>query len=121
MEKRNLTCICCPIGCQIEITLDGKEVKSITGNNCQRGYNYAKEETVRPVRVVTSTVRLDGGALNMVSVKTDGAVPKDMINQCMEEINSVHAKAPIKVGDVVIEDVAGTGIKVVATKSIERV
>ena len=119
MEKRDLTCICCPMGCQIQVTLDGKEVKEITGNTCQRGYDYAKVETIRPVRVVTSTVRLENGALNMVTVKTADAIPKDMIDECMDHINSVHAKAPVRIGDVIIEDVAGTGVKVVATKNID--
>ena len=118
MENRELTCICCPIGCQITVTLENGQVTEVCGNNCSRGEAYAKEETVRPVRVVTSTVRVHGGATPMASVKTASPIPKDKILDCMHEINAVKVNAPVKAGDVVIADVAGTGIAVVATQSV---
>ncbi len=118
MEKRELTCICCPIGCQIEVTLEGKEVKEIKGNTCKRGAEYAKTETVAPVRVVTSTVRVEGAKECMVPVKTGNPVPKEKIFECMKEINDISVKAPVKTGDVIICNVAGTSVDVVATKSV---
>ena len=119
MEKRNLTCICCPIGCQIEVTLENGNVTDVTGNTCKRGDAYARTETVAPVRVVTSTVKVRGGVLPVVPVKTAGAIPKKGIFDCMKEINAVNINAPVKAGDVIISDVLGSGVDVVAVRDID--
>lgn len=119
MEKRELTCICCPIGCQISVTLDDGKVVDVKGNTCKRGEDYAREETVRPVRVVTTTVRAKDGTGEMVSVKTCKPVPKDKILDCMKEINAVQVTAPVTAGDIILENVAGTGVDVVATQSMK--
>lgn len=118
MENRELTCICCPIGCQITVTLEDGKVQKVEGNTCKRGEAYAREETTCPVRVVTSTVRAEAGKGEMVSVKTCKPIPKDKIMECMREINSVKVVAPVKAGDVIVKDVAGTGVDVIATQSM---
>ena len=82
MEKRELTCIGCPLGCSITVTLNGKEVTSVTGNTCSRGAIYAKKEVTDPTRIVTSSVRVTGGTAPMVSVKTREDIPKSMIFDC---------------------------------------
>lgn len=117
-----LTCIRCPIGCQITVTQDDEgKVTEIKGNSCPRGYQYAGSEVVNPVRTVTSTVRLTGGVLPVVSVKTGKDIPKGKIFDCMQEINRASAKAPVHIGDVIIEDVCGTGVPVIATRDVEAV
>ena len=114
MEKRILTCIVCPRGCTLEVSFDGEgKIKDISGNACRRGVTYATDECTHPKRTVTSTVRLTDGAV--VAVKTDGSVPKELVFDVMEKINAVRAVAPISVGDVIIPDVCGTGVAVVAT------
>ncbi len=115
--KKNLTCIRCPIGCSIEVEVSGKEVKSIVGNTCKRGEEYARQEVISPKRVITSTVKVTGGNTSVTSVKTDGSIPKEKIFECMEEINKQTVKSPAKIGDVVIKDVLGTGIDVVITRN----
>lgn len=117
MESRNLTCIRCPMGCQLVVDLDGGSIR-VTGNTCPRGVDYAKKEVESPTRVVTSTVPVMGGELARVSVKTAGDVPKGKIFACMEEIRSIRLMAPVRIGDVVIADCAGTGVAVVATKDV---
>ncbi len=117
MEKKELICIGCPMGCPITVTLDNGAIVEVTGNTCPRGKSYAEKEVTNPTRIVTSTVRVEGGERPLVSVKTKEDVPKDKIFACMEEINAAVAKAPIKIGDVILENVAGTGIPVVATKA----
>ena len=118
MEIRELTCINCPMGCRITVTMNGNEVVSVSGNTCKRGEIYARNEVVSPVRTVTTTIRVEGGSVDRVSCKTKEPVPKAKIFDVMSEINMACCKAPVNIGDVLIEDVAGTGIAVVATKAV---
>ena len=114
MEARNLTCIVCPMGCRmtVEETPDGLRV---TGNTCPRGEKYAIQEVTLPTRVITSSVKLTGGALPLCPVKTASAVPKAMIPQCLAAIRAIRAAAPVRIGQVLAEDLAGTGVALVAT------
>ena len=113
-KSRELTCIVCPRGCSLKVTFtpDGK-IDSISGNACKRGITYAENECTHPKRTVTTTVKLEGGGV--VAVKTLDTVPKEDMFRVMTEINAVVASCDVKVGDVIIENVAGTGVKVVAT------
>ena len=115
-KERKLTCIVCPKGCDLVVTFgDDGAIENISGYTCPRGKEYAATECTAPVRTVTSTVRCaDGG---VVSVKTDKPVPKGMIFEVMDEINRVSAPHDVKIGDVVISDVCGTGANVVATSN----
>ena len=106
--KRTLTCIVCPLGCTLEVELDGKTVVSVTGNTCPRGKVYAETECVAPMRTVTSTVRCTDGTL--VPVKTDRTIPKECVFECMKRINSATVSLPISVGDVILEDVFGANV-----------
>ena len=120
METRELTCINCPMGCRITVTMDGSEVISVTGTTCKRGEVYARTEVVAPVRTVTTTIKVNGGAVDRVSCKTQSPIPKDKIFDVMAEIGASCCNAPVKIGDVLIPDCAGTGVPVVATKSVEK-
>ena len=118
MEKRILTCIGCPLGCALtaEANASGWE---ISGYTCKRGLEYAQKELTRPERTVTSTVRVEGGAARVVSVRTATDVPKDAIFAVMEAVNAILARAPIAIGDVLCETIAGTGVALVATKAVK--
>lgn len=118
---RELTCIGCPMGCLVSVTMDGKEIKSVSGNSCANGDRYARREVTNPTRIVTSTAIVRGGDLPRVSVKTKTDVPKDKIFDVMKEINKIQAEAPVRIGDVLIDDVAGTGVPVIATRNIRKV
>ena len=120
METRYLICINCPMGCPLTVEMDGQEVVRGSGNTCKRGDTYAHKEVTTPTRIVTSTVRVVDGASDMVSVKTKEDIPKGMIFDCVKALQNVQVTAPISVGDVIVEDVAGTGVDVVATKNVER-
>ena len=111
--ERKLTCIVCPLGCELSVTLEDGKVLDVCGNTCPRGKVYAENECISPMRTVTSTVRCSDGS--MVAVKTDRAIPKDKMTECMQKINSTVASLPIAVGDVIIEDVFGS--RVVATQN----
>ncbi len=112
MEK-HLTCIVCPLGCQITVELENGSVTRVSGNTCKRGERYAIEECTHPVRTVTSTVKSDKGSV--IPVKTDAPIPKDRIFLCMQEIKEARVEAPIRRGDIVIAGVAGTSSNIIAT------
>ena len=111
MEERRLTCIGCPMGCPLVVTMDGGEVVSVTGNTCKRGEIYGRKE-------VTNSTRI-GGSIDMVSVKTKEDIPKGKIFDCVKALKTVEVAAPVHIGDVILKDVAGTGVDVVATKNVE--
>lgn len=120
MENRDLICIGCPMGCMLTVSMENGEVLSVTGNTCKRGDAYARKEVTNPTRIVTSSVRVVGGELPVVSVKTREDIPKGKIKDCMKALKEVVVKAPVHIGDVLLKDVAGTGVDVVATKEIPR-
>ena len=107
-----------PLGCPLTVEMEGNEVKSVAGNTCPRGDAYAKKELTNPTRIVTSTVRVAGGRLAMVSVKTESDIPKGKIFDCVKALKDVEVTAPVKIGDVIVENVAGTGVNVIATKNV---
>ncbi len=114
MTERSLTCIVCPMGCQMTASLDDGNIISVKGNTCPRGKNYAETECINPQRTITTTAKCDNGMV--ISVKTDSPIPKDKIFECMKIINSSVAHLPISVGDVIIENVFGSNI--VATQNM---
>lgn len=118
MNTVNLICIGCPLGCPLTVEMEGNEVKSVSGNTCPRGAAYAKKELTNPTRIVTSTVRVAGGRLAMVSVKTESDIPKGKIFDCVKALKDVEVVAPVKIGDVIVKNVAGTGVNVIATKNV---
>lgn len=112
---KELICIVCPQGCRLTVEeVDG--AYQVTGNTCKRGEQYGITEMTAPTRVITSTVRLEGGRYPRLPVKTKGAVPKGLIFDCMVQINGITVTSPVKAGDVVLSNVMDTGIDVVASR-----
>lgn len=120
MKERNLTCIGCPMGCQLAVSMEQEEVIKVTGNNCKRGAIYGKKEVTNPTRIVTTTVPVLGGNMAVVSVKTKEDIPKGKIFECIKALKNVKIQAPVHIGDVILTDVAGTGVDVIATKMIGK-
>lgn len=116
--KKLITCINCPIGCRMTVNVNNGQVTDITGNGCKRGYEYALQESVSPKRMVTAVVAVKGRKAPL-SVKTRTPIPKDQIFECMKAIEAATPQAPVSMGDVVIHDVCGTGVDVIATKTVE--
>lgn len=114
---KEIICIGCPLGCVMKVSFDGNNI-SVSGNTCVRGEQYGKKELLNPRRIVTSTVKVNNGEISRVSVKTKTDIPKDKIFECMKEIHALKIAAPIKIGDIIISDCAGTGIPVIATKNV---
>lgn len=112
-----LICINCPRGCGLQVTEHDGDI-AVTGNFCNKGIPYAKQEITAPQRVLTVLMRPEG-AKRPLSVKTDRPVPKAMLKECAQAVYSAHPKLPVKCGDVLIENLCGTGAKVVATADME--
>lgn len=113
---RNLTCIVCPKGCQLTVTLDDdKKVVSVEGATCKRGVEYANNECTNPMRTVTSTVAIKGGGV--VPVKTDRTIPKALVFDCMKLINKAVVAEDAPIGTVVIENLLDTGANVITTRN----
>ena len=121
MEKRDLICIGCPIGCALRVEIEGNEVLSVTGNTCNRGDAYARKEVISPTRIVTSSVRVDGGVLSAVSVKTVSDIPKTKIFDCVRALKDISVKAPVRIGDIIVKNVAETGVDIIATKNVDAI
>ena len=112
-----ITCINCPVGCRLTVELEDGKVVSVTGNTCPRGATYAKQECVDPLRMVTAVVPVEG-SFAPVSCKTRTPIPKKLIADCMKELAAVKLTAPIAAGSVILANVCGTGVDVIATKSV---
>ncbi|WP_297419837.1 DUF1667 domain-containing protein [Clostridium sp.] len=115
--ERELICISCPKGCHLKVDEDRL---SVSGNSCLKGAEYGVNEVTNPVRIITSTVKVEGGEVPVVPVKTQRAIPKGLSMKCMEEINKATVSAPVRVGDIVIKNVLETGVDIVATRSIHQ-
>lgn len=118
--KTEMSCIVCPMSCMITVEQDDitKEILSITGNTCKRGENYARNELTHPMRQLTSTVAIDNGLYNRLPVILSAEVPKEKIFDVMEQIRKVRVKAPVEMGDVLVADVCGLGVDVLASRSM---
>lgn len=115
---RELICTNCPIGCPLTVEFEDGKILSITGNTCKNGITFGTNEVLCPKRTITTIVKMENRS-GMLPVKSASELPKERIFEFMATINGVVAKAPIKCGDVIISDIGGTGIDIVATKTVE--
>lgn len=120
MEIKKLTCINCPVGCSLKVEMDRENVICVSGNTCRRGEIYARKEVTNPTRIVTSTVKVVNGTSGTVSVKTKEDIPKEKIFVCVQALKGIEVQAPVHIGDVILENVAGTGVDIVATRNVEK-
>lgn len=118
---REMICINCPMGCRLTVDDTDRENILVTGNTCPRGAVYAKNEVVAPKRMVTSTVKVRGGTLPMVSVKTREAIPKELIFESLALLKDITLTAPVRIGDVALGNIAGCGVDFVAAKAVQAV
>lgn len=116
----NITCIQCPIGCALTVEAKNGNVIRVEGNSCPRGDIYGRAEVTHPVRTLTTTVNVRNGNAPLVPVKTKSPVPKELISDCMQEIKKLCAEAPVHTGDILLENVCGTGVQIVSTKNVDR-
>ncbi len=117
-EHRKFICITCPRGCALDVTMEGEAVVKLEGNSCKRGIDYVTGELNDPRRMVTTTVRVRGGVHPLAPVYTESPIPKPRIFDLLAEIRKIELQAPVKFGDVVIENALGTGVNILASRNI---
>ena len=117
--KESLLCTNCPLGCRLEVEYGKKELIAVEGNKCKKGLEYAEKEIFHPVRIITTTVSIDGASIPLIPVKTDPGVPKELSFRVVACASKLRVKAPVKAGAVLIEDVLDTGSNLVATRTVE--
>lgn len=115
-----LTCITCPVGCRLHLTAEGKEVLEVKGYRCKRGVKYAREEFTDPRRTLTTTVEVIDGVIPMLPVRTANSIPKDRTMEFMKELAKIKTQAPVKIGQVIADNILGLGIPVIACRNMER-
>ncbi len=120
IEKKQFTCVICPIGCEIEVQLQDSDVVSIEGNKCAKGKEFVLQELQEPMRVLTTTIRIEGAKWAMLPVRTDKAIPKRLLFRAIKELQGIELNAPVQMSDVIITDIAGADANIVATRNMKR-
>ncbi|HNV43781.1 MAG: DUF1667 domain-containing protein [Spirochaetes bacterium] len=121
MKDVDMVCIQCPMGCKIKVSLDDDEkVTEISGYTCKSGKDYALQEVTDPHRVITTSIKVIGGNLPLVSVKTSKPVPKRLVLEIMDIIKNSQVHAPVELNQIIISNIAETGSDILATKSVEK-
>lgn len=118
--KRELICIGCPMGCRLSLEEDRTAPRGyrVTGCGCKRGEDYAIKEVTAPTRMLTSTVRIEGARLPRLPVRTSSAIPKERLGECMALIGELREHSPVKMGQVLIKDLLGTGVDLIASRTL---
>mgnify|MGYP002535498157 CR=1 FL=1 len=114
-ETRVMNCIMCPMGCEMTVTVENGKVIDVKGNTCPRGAKYANDEVTAPKRMLTTTVRIEGGMLPLVS---ETVLPKEKVLDCAAFLRGVTVKAPVKTGDVIVKDILGLGVNIIASRDM---
>jgi len=120
-ERKTLTCLGCPMGCPLQLTIENGEIAEITGYECKRGEEYALQEYTNPCRLVSTTVACNSGLWPRLPVKTVDVVPKDRVLAVARALHALTIEAPVAMGQIIVDDVAGTGVAVIATRTLPRI
>ena len=120
MANKRYVCIICPNSCEIDVEYAGRDVKKVAGHKCKKGEEYVRRELTAPERGITTSVPLKGGALPLVSVRSDRPIPRELLSDVLSEISNARSEAPVNVGDVILKNVLGTGADIIATKNVPK-
>ena len=116
--SKEIICIVCPLGCRMEVDVEGTEVKSVQGNQCKKGLKHAQKEISFPGRVLTTTVRTDIPEIPLLPVRSNKEIPKDQIMACMAEISKHQVSGAVKMGQTIVKDILGLGADIVACRTV---
>lgn len=121
VETKQMNCIMCPMGCLLTVTLTDGAVTDVKGNTCPRGEIYAHQELTNPQRMLTSTVSVQGRVLALLPVVSKTTLPKGKILECANELRNISVEAPIKTGDVIVSNILGLGVDIIASRDMEKI
>lgn len=118
MSVKEIVCIMCPLGCKLEVTIGGEDITKVEGYRCKQGIEYARQEAWAPCRILTTTIRTDNPESPLIPVRSDSAIPKDKLEDSMRVISRQLVKVPIKMGEVIVDDILSTGANIIASRSM---
>ena len=118
MRDAELICVNCPKGCRVIVHLKNDKIVGIEGYSCKEGLSYAEQEITRPMRILTSTVRIDGAVNRVLPVITESDIPLNIWREAMREIKKLRVTAPVEINDVIVSDFLGTGVNLIASRSM---
>ena len=116
--KKEMICVNCPMGCHLVVEMEEGQVVSITGNRCPKGEAYGRQECIQPMRYLTTTVRIHGAIHRVLPVISEKEIPLELMKTAMEEVRLAEVNAPVQEGDVVLKNLAGTGVSLIASRSM---
>ena len=119
MKKRTITCICCPLGCTIKLTEKNGKI-TLTGEQCKQGKTYAIQEITDPQRILTTTIKIQGGTRHMLPVRSKKELPKHKIKKCIKHLSTLTVKAPIYCGDIICQNILDTNVDIIASRNMEK-
>ncbi len=116
---KEIICTVCPLGCHIQVTGEGDRIDSITGHTCKRGEVYGTQEFSHPVRLLTSTVKMEGCSQPLLPVRSETPIPQGLLFDCMEVLKKVVINAPVTRYDVIVENICGCGVNIIASDTVK--
>jgi CxxC motif-containing protein len=119
-EKKHFVCVVCPIGCEIDVVHDGSKIISMAGNKCEKSEEFVIQELIEPMRILTTTVRIEESRWPVIPVRTDKSVPKRLFPRIMRQLRRIKLQAPVNMLDVVVRDVLHTGANIISTRTMPR-
>ena len=119
-EKRHFVCVVCPVGCEIDVVHDGSKIISMEGNKCEKSEEFARQELIEPMRILTTTVRIQGSKWPVIPERTDRTIPKRLFPRIIRQLRDIKLQAPVNILDVVVKDVLRTGADIIATRTMPR-
>ena len=118
VEERHFVCVVCPIGCEIDVVHDGGKIISMEGNKCEKSQEFVSQELIEPMRILTTTVRIQGARRAVIPVRSDKAVPKRLFPRIMKKLRRIRLEAPVNMLEVVVKGVLDTGANIIATRTM---
>lgn len=118
VNERHFICVVCPIGCEIDVVHDGRRIISMEGSKCEKSQEFVTQELIEPMRILTTTVRIQGARWVVIPVRSDKAVPKRLFPRIMKQLRRIRLQAPVNMLDVVVRDVLHTGANIIATRTM---
>lgn len=119
-EVKEFVCVNCPKGCRVSVALNNRKVLDVKGYSCEKGKKYGEEEAICPMRVITSTVKVNNGTLRVLPVMSSDAIPLEKMDEAMDEIRQIQVEAPIKMNDVIVKDFIVEGVNLIASRSMDK-
>ena len=120
VQKKHLVCVVCPIGCEIDVVHDSGRIISMEGNKCEKSEEFVRQELIEPMRILTTTVRIQGARWSVIPVRSDKAVPKRLFPRIMKQLRHIRLQARVGMLDVVVRDILDTGANIIATRTMTR-